>query len=664
MSRIEGYDRPRSPRPPPAKSSARPTEPALGRTGLLALTLSVSAILSCSDDSGGAQQNGGITPLTPPEATTAMPPPVTTGMPSAPNVPPIEDEIIDSTPPMPGGPGGIRPSEKIDLLFVVDNSSSMADKQAIFKRTIPDLIDYLVNPPCLDSATEVFVELTDEGGCPAGSTRIFQPVTDIHIGLVSSSLGPRGAEGDEIPAGCEDAPPGNDRAHLLGLMRPSVTASTYQGSGFLVWDPQQKANPPGEAELQTLIANFEAQVDAVGERGCGFEAPLEAAYRFLVEPKPYQSIERVPCSSDSDQLLCAREVGIDQALLDQRAAFLRQDSVVVVMFLTDENDCSLRTRQGFHVLRPEQRLGNATNSCDVDPNDACCQSCNAAVRDGCPALEESGCNEPLVDTYEAYNVRCFEQERRFGLKLLRDPGFYAAGFKNTLVADRENPDVGIQNPLITEERGREKVFVVGIIGVPWQDTATAETIDDPNDLRLQRTVDWSLFLPQNGQPPTDPFNIEATTPRQGVHPLTGATLGGDDTWNPINGHERALASDDGLDDDLQYACIFPLEGPRDCTTSESYCDCVVETDSNGDVRDYATGNPLCRDPETGEYGTVQHFAKAYPAPRVLQVLNGVGDQGLVASICPRQTDDPSKPDFGYRPVIRALLLNAARVLPK
>lgn len=655
FARIHPHQRPDA----TARRAARPWV----RQVSLALALFSCPILACSDGSGGVQQPQ-VTPTAPPTETTADVPPVTTPPPVAPGGQQLEDQIIDDTPPAPQGPGGIRPSEKIDLLFVVDNSSSMADKQAIFKRTIPDLIDYLVNPPCLDATTELFVPLDEAGHCPAGSTRIFQPVTDIHIGLISSSLGPRGAQGDEIPEGCGDAPPGNDRAHLLGLMRPSVTASTYQEMGFLVWDPQQKANPPGEADLQTLISNFEAQVDAVGERGCGFEAPLEAAYRFLIEPKPYEGIERVPCSEDSEQLLCAREVGIDQALLDQRAAFLRPDSVVVVMFLTDENDCSLRTRQGFHVLRPEQRLGNATNSCETDPNDPCCQSCNAPLKDGCPALEESGCNEPLVDTYEAYNVRCYDQERRFGLKLLRDPKFYGAGFKNTLVADRDNPDMGIANPLITEERGREKVFVVGIIGVPWQDTATPETVDDPNDLRLRRSFDWSLFLPQDGQPPADPFNIESMEPRQGTHPLTEATLGGPDTWNPINGHDRPITSGDGLVDDLQYACIFPLEAPRDCTTSESYCDCVVEVGPEGEELDYATGNPLCRDPESGEYGTVQHFAKAYPAPRILQTLQEVGDQGLVASICPRQTDDASKPDFGYRPVIRALLLNAARVLPK
>src|SRR5438067_676018 len=35
--------------------------------------------------------------------------------------------------------GGRRPVSKIDLLFMIDNSSSMADKQAILAAAVPDL---------------------------------------------------------------------------------------------------------------------------------------------------------------------------------------------------------------------------------------------------------------------------------------------------------------------------------------------------------------------------------------------------------------------------------------------------------------------------------------------------------------------------------------------
>jgi hypothetical protein len=222
-------------------------------------------------------------------------------------------------------------------------------------------------------------------------------------------------------------------------------------------------------------------------------------------------------------------------------------------------------------------------------------------------------------------------------------------------------------------RGPEKVFVVGVVGVPWQDTATPETKDHPNNLDLIRTekLQWENFLPANGMPAADPFNRESVTQRSGTSPISNASIGGPGTWNVVNGHDRPLKTGDGIGDDLQYSCTFELPTPRDCTTvpDDAYCDCRKGTDkTSGLPLDTATNNPLCMAPPaaggapTGMYGTTQYFAKAYPSPRVIEVLKGVGRQGLLASICPRQVKDRNKPDFGYRPVIRALLLNASTAL--
>src|SRR3954468_23473312 len=58
---------------------------------------------------------------------------------------------------------------KIDLLFMIDNSSSMADKQAILAEVVPDLVNRLVNPVCVDPKT--FVKVGDRdatGKCRTG----------------------------------------------------------------------------------------------------------------------------------------------------------------------------------------------------------------------------------------------------------------------------------------------------------------------------------------------------------------------------------------------------------------------------------------------------------------------------------------------------------------
>ena len=41
--------------------------------------------------------------------------------------------------------------DKVDLLFDIDNSASMGDKQAYLAQAIPDLVSRLVTPNCVDS---------------------------------------------------------------------------------------------------------------------------------------------------------------------------------------------------------------------------------------------------------------------------------------------------------------------------------------------------------------------------------------------------------------------------------------------------------------------------------------------------------------------------------
>src|SRR5687768_5842466 len=105
--------------------------------------------------------------------------------------------------------------DKIDLVFMIDNSSSMADKQTFLADAVPQLVGRLVNP-VIDALT----------GKPE-----FEPITDIHIAVITSSLGGHGANQ------CAQASE-NDKAHLLPLVRSGL--SSYQNQGFLWWDPGSK----------------------------------------------------------------------------------------------------------------------------------------------------------------------------------------------------------------------------------------------------------------------------------------------------------------------------------------------------------------------------------------------------------------------------------------
>jgi len=190
--------------------------------------------------------------------------------------------------------------DKIDLLLMIDNSSSMADKQAILSDAVPDLVRGLVSPLCVDEkgVPAKSQPASPVEGCPTGTEREFDPVLDIHIGIISSSLGGHGNPNTCPVTGKAGKPSNDDHAHLLSRKDASQpegganVVDTYQGKGFLAWDPAQKLSPPGDADATDLTAKFRNMVLGVGQVGCGYESQLESWYRFLVDPDPYQSLDR------------------------------------------------------------------------------------------------------------------------------------------------------------------------------------------------------------------------------------------------------------------------------------------------------------------------------------------------------------------------------------
>jgi hypothetical protein len=128
--------------------------------------------------------------------------------------------------------------------------------------------------------------------------------------------------------------------------------------------------------------------------------------------------------------------------------------------------------------------------------------------------------------------------------------------------------------------------------------------------------------------------------------------------NPINGREQAV--DPGQRHDLQFSCIFPLAQPLPCT-AENAASCECNED------EHVKASPLCEYDQGSPQGGTQVYAKAYPSLRQLEVLRGVGQRGLVTSICPKNTtsagsEPGSDPNHGYHPVANAItdLLATAR----
>lgn len=210
----------------------------------------------------------------------------------------------------------------VDLLFVMDDSGSMREEQAALRGQMSRLIQAFSSG-----------DLNDDGVAEHPA------VADLHIGVVSTDLGlPDVEDRDGLGCGSEAARYGDDGALLTGT-DPSLEecARTLPAAPFLSWAPSGDA-AKDEAGLRAVVDDA-ACLASLGTQGCGFEQQLEASLKAL-----WPSDNRV-----GDQV-----VNLDRAFYDDtpgqagpaglNAGFLRNtpgnESVIVVVMLTDENDCS------------------------------------------------------------------------------------------------------------------------------------------------------------------------------------------------------------------------------------------------------------------------------------------------------------------------------------
>lgn len=571
-----------------------------------------------------------------------------------------------------GGSGVLCETSRVDLLLVVDNSRGMRQKQFFLAEAIPTLLQGLTNPPCIDpnGVSPSSQPPTPDAVCPTGLVRAFAPQTDIHIGVITSSLGGHGSDScpDMDMAACPASinTSNNDRGRLLARkdVCSSETIPTYANKSFLAWDPKQTLSPPGEYELDDgagkgLLPTLSDMVKGAGDVGCGYESQLESAYRFLVDPEPYEKITLV------DQLAVPQ--GVDATLLNQRRDFLRPDSRLIVLMMSDENDCSTKEYGQFFLVNQLRasngtafRMPRARKECATNPEDPCCKSCGQSAGNCAP---DPACGEPSApalysDDEDPINLRCWEQKRRFGIDFLYPLDRYVNAFTRSTITTQAGEVVA--NPIFSDLdpsdeiktiRDPSQVLMAGILGVPWQNIAR-----DTNDVKKGyktwkemllpvagfATV-WQVIsgVPGNYVAPMDPLMNESAKPRTGTSPITGVTLAPPSSplANPINGNEYTTT------DDLQYACIFDLpdELHRDC--QDGRCECFSPENDN----------PLCAQNPDGSGRTLQVRARALPGLRQLSVLQQLGSQAVVGSACAAQTNDPNAPDYGYRPSMLSVL---------
>ncbi len=120
-----------------------------------------------------------------------------------------------------------------------------------------------------------------------------------------------------------------------------------------------------------------------------------------------------------------------------------------------------------------------------------------------------------------------------------------------------------------------------------------------------------------------------------------------DNCDPINGREWNTGKSD-----LQFACIFKLATPKDCTSRafQGACDCAMMSTT--------AGTPLCNaGMGPGGHGTTQVYGKAYPSVREMIIARALKEQGVVSSLCPIHEAEasPGDPLYGYRPAVAAII---------
>ncbi|NOY93628.1 MAG: hypothetical protein GXP55_20780 [Deltaproteobacteria bacterium] len=229
----------------------------------------------------------------------------------------------DATPPrvdafVPRPPTAAPP---VDVLFLVDNSNSMIEEQVSLKERFPELVDSLTS---------------GEVGGRADAVRSFPPVDDIHLGVVDSDMG----TGGYLVPTCSESNFGDD-----GILR---TRGDVSAGGCSSSYPSFLSFRAGDSA--TTFAADASCLASLGTGGCGFEQPLDAVLKALT-----------PTTSATTFYRGTRGHGDTE-----NAGFLRPNSILAVVLLTDEDDCSASDPDLYNQSSPRY-MGDLNLRCFMFP---------------------------------------------------------------------------------------------------------------------------------------------------------------------------------------------------------------------------------------------------------------------------------------------------------
>lgn len=206
--------------------------------------------------------------------------------------------------------------ETVDVLLVVDSSTSITPKTELLKAELPRMMNAM---------------LSGEDGDTS-----FPPAKSVHVAVTTSDLG----SGYDMTPQCQGL---GDDGLFLAPGEAGITCDDVSYPGYLAYDG-------GPAALAT--ADSVSCLPLVGTMGCGFEQHLEAGLKAL-------------WPSDDDSLTFEEGTGHGD---EANAGFLRDDSLLVIVVVTDEDDCSATD---WNIFRSPTRLNADDPVREIDFNLRC-----------------------------------------------------------------------------------------------------------------------------------------------------------------------------------------------------------------------------------------------------------------------------------------------------
>jgi len=199
----------------------------------------------------------------------------------------------------------VSPQRQLDLVFMIDNSPSMAPKQAKMNAQFPKLIAALKDPT--------------DGTLP-----------DLRVAIIDSDLG-TGNKYNSGSCGPKTLPDGTPspygdmgRFQMIGADKCGVNANAT----YLEYTKNKPVNftPPNGGDINTV---FQCLASGLGTLGCGEEHQLQA-FEFALVPG----------------------IGLGKVNDDQNL-MLRGNAYLGLVFLTDEDDCSAAGNDGMFGDDPD-----------------------------------------------------------------------------------------------------------------------------------------------------------------------------------------------------------------------------------------------------------------------------------------------------------------------